>query len=453
MKRANKHERLRHNHLFMRFLKKLPPYPRAFWLLIACFFFNRIGASLIWPFITLYIREQTSTPLAAVGYLTKLHHSTIFAPSSALNIPVALTTITTLLSLQALSSVIGTSAISTLMDHFGRKHIMVVGLIAFSGLLIFMSSATQLWQWTVLIPLYGILQPIFYIGVYAMIADIVKPEDRTSAFALIRTASNLAIAIGPAVFGVLIAQSHTAAYFISIVINVIVLVPVVFLIRETLPEKTVTRHISTGYGAILRDRPFVTFIAVFTLIEIATALVFNLLSVYTKENFNIPENQFGQILAINALMVVFFQFGMTRITRRYRPLFIMSLGSFIYGFGLVGYAVSSMLPHFMLAMVVMTVGELMVSPTSNALVANMAPPDKRARYMGIYSLTYTFGTGVGPVAGGVLSDSFGPPSIWYGGAFTALLAAVGFWWMLRAEAAAPALPAAPRPLTDTPTIS
>jgi len=105
-----------------------------------------------------------------------------------------------------------------------------------------------------------------------------------------------------------------------------------------------------------------------------------------------------------------------------------------------------------LAMVVMTVGELMVSPTSNALVANMAPPDKRARYMGIYSLTYTFGTGVGPVAGGVLSDSFGPASIWYGGAFTALLAAVGFWWMLRAEAAAPVLPTTSRPLTDTPTV-
>ncbi|MBA3874576.1 MAG: MFS transporter [Anaerolineae bacterium] len=437
----------------MRFFKKLPPYPRAFWLLIICFFFNRIGASVIWPFITLYIREQTSSPLIAVGYLTKLYHSTFFASSGTLNIPVALTTITTLLSLQALSNVIGTSAISTLMDLFGRKNIMVVGLIAFSVLLILMSAASQLWQWVILLPLYGILQPIFYIGVYAMIADIVKPDDRTSAFAMIRTASNLAISIGPAIFGVLIAQTHTAAYFISIVINVIVLVPVIFVIRETLPEKTATTHISTGYGTILRDRPFVTFIAVFTLIEIATALVFNLLSVYTKENFNIPENQFGQILAINALMVVFFQFGMTRNTRRYRPLLIMSLGSLIYGFGLIGYAVSSMLPHFMLAMAVMTVGELMVSPTSNALVANMAPPDKRARYMGIYSLTYTFGTGVGPVAGGVLSDSFGPPAIWYGGAVTAMLAALGFWWMLRAETTAPSSQTTPLPLTDSPTIS
>jgi MFS family permease len=319
-------------------------------------------------------------------------------------------------------------------------------------LLVFMGSATQLWQWTIIVPLYGILQPIFYIGVYAMIADIVKPEERTGAFAMIRTVSYLAIAIGPAVFGVLIAQSHTFAYFISIVTNLVVLVPLIFSIRETLPQTTFTTHISTGYGAILRDRPFVTFIAVFTLIEIATALVFNLLSVYTKENFGILENQFGQILAINALMVVFLQFGVTRITRRYHPLFIMSLGSAVYALGLIGYAVSSLLPHFMIAMVIMTLGELMVSPTSNALVANMAPADKRARYMGIYSLTYTFGTGVGPVAGGVLSDSFGPPAIWYGGAFTAVLATIGFWWMLRTKAAESTIAASGR-LADTSTVS
>lgn len=417
----------------MRLLSKLPPYPRAFWLLIACFFFNRIGASLIWPFMTLYVREQTRAPLTTVGFIFKQGLLEPITHSSSLSIPLALSTITTLLSLQALCSVIGTSTISTLMDHFGRKRIMIAGLIAFSAVLLFMSSANALWQWLILIPLYGVSQPIFYIGVYAMIADVVKPEERTSAFALIRTASNLAIALGPALFGVLIAQSHTTAYFISIAINLIVLVPFVFVIRETLPEKTVTHAAPSGYRDILRDRPFVIFIAVFALIEIATALVFNLLSVYTKENFNIAENQFGQILAINALMVVLLQYGVTRLTSRYRPLLVMSVGSVIYAGGLVGYAVSSLLPHFMLAMVIMTIGELIVMPTSNALVANMAPADKRARYMGIYSLTYTFGTGVGPIAGGVLSDTFGPPAIWYGGAASALLAAVGFWWLMRSS--------------------
>lgn len=436
----------------MRFLKKLPPFPPIFWLLLACFFINRLGASLIWPFITLYIREQTASPLGMLGLFTQQSFVGLTAATRSLNVPLALSTITTLLSLQAISSIIGTSLISTLMDHFGRKYIMVFGLIAFSFLLVFMGSARFLWQWVILIPLYGILQPIFYIGVYAMVADMVKPEERTSAFAVIRTIANFAIAIGPAIFGVIIARSHAAAYYISIFINIVVLIPLVFFIRETLPQKTSTTRISTGYRDILRDRPFVIFIAVFTLIEIAIALVFNLLAVYTKENFGIPENQFGQMLAINALMVVFLQFGVTRITRNYRPLLIMAIGSLLYTFGLIGFGISTLLPHFMIAMVIMTFGELMVSPTGNALVANMAPSDKRARYMGIYSLTYTFGTGVGPVAGGILSDSFGPSAIWFGGAFTALLAAVGFVFMLRAEATSPA-PTIPPPLTDSPTVS
>ncbi len=397
---------------------------------------------MIWPFITLYIREQTSSPMPALNLFGQLPALATFVGSHGhgLSIPVTLTTVTTLLSLQALSSVIGTSLISTLMDRFGRKIIMMVGLAAFAGVLMTMSSAVQLWQWVVLLPLYGILQPVFYIGCNAMVADVVRQGERTSAFALIRTVSNVGIATGPALFGVWIAQSHTFAYFMTAAINLMLLIPVIFLLRETLPSTPAKSEVSTGYKAVFRDRPFVTFIAVFTLIEIAAALVFNLLAVYTKENFQIPEDQFGRLIGINALMVVFFQYGVTRLTRRYNPLLVMAAGCLFYVAGLIVFGLSNVLPHFMLGMAVLTLGELMVSPTSNAHVANLAPADKRARYMGIYSLTYTFGTGVGPIAGGFLSDSFGQPAIWYGGAVVALLASAGFWLMSRGRQAATGIP-------------
>ncbi|MBL8120990.1 MAG: MFS transporter, partial [Anaerolineae bacterium] len=109
----------------------------------------------------------------------------------------------------------------------------------------------------------------------------------------------------------------------------------------------------------------------------------------------------------------------------------LGVGALFYTMGLSGYALAQSFPHFALGMVVMTIGEMMVAPTSNGLVANMAPTDMRARYMGIYSLTYTMGTGVGPVVGGLLSEAFAPAAIWYGGAFTALLAAVGFFALAR----------------------
>jgi len=385
---------------------KLGAYPRGFWVLLVCFFVNRIGAALVWPYLALFMREQTGAPLS---------------------------TVTTLLSLQALASVLGTSAISVVMDRVGRKKPMLVGLVAFSAILLLMSGARGIEQWLVLIPLYGILQPVFYVGANAMVADLVQPDERTGAYAIVRTGSNLAIAVGAAIGGFVVAQSHLYSYQMTAVINVLLVIPVALLIRESLPKGRVTQQetVRGGYGQIFRDRPFVLFIGVFTLLEIAAALVFNLMSVYTKENFGMPENEYGMLLGINATMVVLFQYGVTQVSRRAAPLVVLGVGALFYTMGLSWYALAQSFPHFALGMVVMTIGEMMVAPTSNGLVANMAPTDMRARYMGIYSLTYTMGTGVGPVVGGLLSGAFAPAAIWYGGAFTALLAAVGFFALAR----------------------
>jgi predicted MFS family arabinose efflux permease len=366
--------------------------------------------------------------------------------------------VTPLLTLQALSGLLGTTFISSLMDRFGRKPVMLAGLAGFSLTLLLMSSATKLSQWALLIPLYGILQPVFFIGSTTMVADLIVPENRTSAFALTRTLANIAIALGPAVGGHFIAQNHEIAYFATAAINLSLLLPVTLFITETLPKAQRGRGKAeqAGYRDILRDRRFIRFIGVFALLEIAAALVFNLLSVYASENFNIQADAFGQILAVNALMVIFVQYGVTQFTRRFRPMPMLAIGSLFYTVGLSGFALARTLPHFMGAMAVMTIGELMVAPTSNALVAQMAPPDKRARYMGLHSLTYTAGTGIGPAAGGLVSDAFGPAAIWFGGAATALLASFGFAVLdrqeIRRESTWAVYPAAlaPSPLSEDP---
>lgn len=413
-------------------LAKLQNYPRAYWILLSIYFFNRIGASFIWPFMTIFIREQTRTSVTTLPSLLINSPAAQALGLSASTLPdlsyTPLSTITPLLSIQAIASLIGSPIVASLMDRFGRKRMMIGGLIAYCAVLILMSSATQLWQWAVLIAIYGVMHPIFYVGTHAMVADLSTPENRTSAFAILRTVSNLSIALGPAIGGVLIARSHNFAYYSAAVINLVSLIPFVLLVTETLTRSKAQELAQSdhGYRTLIRDYPFVAFIAIFTLLEIAIALVFNLLSVYTKENFGIQENQYGQLLAINAAMVVLFQYGVTRITSRYRHLSVMIAGALFYVVGLAGFAQSSILAHFAASMIIMTIGELIAMPTANALVANMAPADMRARYLGLLSLTFTFGTGLGPILGGLLSDRYGPPAIWYGGAFASLLAAGGF---------------------------
>jgi MFS family permease len=88
---------------------------------------------------------------------------------------------------------------------------------------------------------------------------------------------------------------------------------------------------------------------------------------------------------------------------------------------------------FWVSMVVMTVGELIQSPTASTYAANRAPEDMRGRYMSLYGLTWPLGAGVGPVLGGWLNDNISPQAIWIGALVIGLLSSTGFALMALAE--------------------
>jgi MFS family permease len=169
------------------------------------------------------------------------------------------------------------------------------------------------------------------------------------------------------------------------------------------------------------------------MIEMVNTLVFILLSVYIKENYGIPENQFGLLITINGLMVVFLQFFVTRITVRFRPLPVLAFGALFYGVGALTVTLGQAFPAFALSMVIITIGELIVSPTGLSLVAKLAPPEMRARYMGAYQLTWTVASGTAPVIGGLLNDYIAPVAIWYGGAVLAVIGSAGFLLIARSN--------------------
>jgi predicted MFS family arabinose efflux permease len=215
-------------------------------------------------------------------------------------------------------------------------------------------------------------------------------------------------------------------------VYVILAILVIAFLGESLARNRVAMPENGGnYGTLVRDRLFMAIFALCTLVSIGSVLVFRLMSVYIKENFGLAEDQFGLIVMVNAVMVVLFQYGVTRVSARYRPLPVLALGAFIYAIGVGSVAVGSSFLAFVTSMVITTLGELLVAPTSTALVANLAPPDMRARYMGIFSLTYMIAGGIGPVMGGFLADHVGPAAIWYGGMVVNLAAALGFMVMAR----------------------
>jgi MFS family permease len=153
------------------------------------------------------------------------------------------------------------------------------------------------------------------------------------------------------------------------------------------------------------------------------------LAVYLRDVHGISEQGFGYILSLNAAMVVLFQFGITRRINRYRPLWIMTAGTLLYALGFAMYGFVSLYALFLVAMAIITVGEMLVTPVSQSIVARLAPEDMRGRYMAVYGFSWLLPIAFGPLLAGLVMDYVNPDWVWYLAGIVGVLAAGAFYWL------------------------
>jgi len=276
----------------------------------------------------------------------------------------------------------------------------------------------------------GTFNPLYRVGADAMLADLIPSEKRPDAYALMRLSNNAGIAIGPMIGGFLSSISYSITFILAGSGMLIYSLLIAFFAKETLPQKSGSpEHVLKSFGGylqVLRDSQFLSFVGVFVLAQICAVLIWILMPVYANEIYKVSESQYGFIPTTNALMVVFLQVYVTHITKRYRPLPIMALGTFFYTLGVGSVAFSHSFAGFWISIVIMTIGELILMPTASAYVAGLAPPDMRGRYMSVAGLTWSAAAGIGPLMGGYLNDNIAPVATWYGGFVIGVIGIIGF---------------------------
>jgi MFS family permease len=370
---------------------------------------STIGSSMIWPFLMIYVSKKLDLPL---------------------------TTIASLFTINAAMSLIFSFIAGPITDRIGRKWVMFVSLLGTGLMYLFLSGATTFLHFAIIQCLMGALGPLYRVGVDAMLADLVPTEKRPDAYALMRMSNNAGVSIGPAIGGIIATQSYNLAFYIAAAGLTFYALLIGFKARETLPAaKTITlkkESIFSGYGRIFKDREFMGFVSAFTLTTMLASLVWILLPVYANTDYQISESRYGFIPTTNAIMVVAFQVLVTNITKRFKPIGVMMIGTVFYAIATGAIVFFTGFWGFWLCMVVLTIGELIISPTSTTFTADLAPADMRGRYMSIYGLTWSIAFGIAPVFGGFLNDNFGPKAIWIGGAAIGVLSILAFA-MLRAK--------------------
>lgn len=377
-------------------------YDPQFWVIVSGNLLSTAGASMIMPYLLIYATDKLRIPLSAAA---------------------------TLITISAGTTLFSSFLAGWLADRVGRKLIMNLSLTISGLTYLGMRFAVAYPSLAACMLLIGFSNALYSVGADAMLADLVQPEDRADGYAINRIMNNAGFAIGPAVGGFLASASYNLAFLAGAAGMLIYSGLLFFRSRETLdmqkPEDIAPGPVAGGYGQVFRDVRFLTFIGVLSAGLIAPGLLWVLLAVYTKNNFGLHENVYGWIPTTNALMCVFVQYMVTRVTRRHPTMSVMAAGMLIYAVGVGSVALMSGFWGFWISMVILTFGELTLLPTVSKFVADIAPADMRGRYMSLYWLAWGLSRAAAPLIGGALNDRIGPRAIWIGGLLIGLTSVLG----------------------------
>lgn len=397
-------------------------YPRQFWVIVGSNFVDRIGGALIFPFFALYITHKFNVGMTEVGLLFALF---------------------------SVTDMIGNMIGGALTDFLGRKTMIILGLIISALTSLGMGLVNQLEWFYVMGAVSGLFATAAGPAHEAMLIDILPEKKRSEGFGVMRVAMNLSAAIGPAIGGFIAAYSYLVLFIADTISSLITAVIVYRVVDESMPEEVSERASRTnfketfiGYGAVLKDRKFMLFVIISTIATLVYSQMYSTLSVYLRDVHGIPEAGYGWLMTLNASMVVLFQFMITRRISEKPPMLILALGSLFYmvGFGMYGFVDTYLL--FMLAMAVITVGEMVVIPVARAYVGQAAPEDMRGRYSGVMGFSWMIPWMVGPLLAGLIMDNGDPNWVWYGSAILGLVSVFGFLWLRNSHDRSEAVPEA-----------
>lgn len=384
--------------------------PNTFWTLVGASFIDRLGGALIFPFFALYITQKFGVGMTEVG---------------------------TLFMFFSVSSLVGGTIGGALADKYGRKSIIIFSLVMSASSTVLMGLVNDIRVFYMVAILVGVLADTGGPAHQAMVADLLSVDKRNTGFAVLRVTANLAVTLGPMIGGLLVGIDYLYLFITDAIMSIITAVLVFFFLPETKPETTAAQKADEpsffqtimGYLDVFKDKIYIIFILVSVMMVFVYIQMNSTLSVFLRDYRATPAQYFGYILSINAGMVVVLQFWVSRKISKYQPLLIMAAGTVLYaiGFGMYGFVYSFF--WFVVAMVIITIGEMMTVPTSQALVASFAPEDMRGRYMAVYGLAWLIPSAFGPLTAGIIMDGGYANWVWWGGGILSLITALGFWWM------------------------
>lgn len=381
-------------------------FPRLFWVVVTVSFIDRIGGTLLFPFFALYITQKFNVGMTQAGIL---------------------------LGMSSLFGLIGSTVGGALTDKFGRKQLILFGLVFSALSTLTFGLVNDLNALYPLMVVVGLLSSVAHPAHDAMIADILPENKRQEGFGILRVVGNLSWIIGPTIGGFVANINFFYLFVIDAVISCVVAAIIFRAIPETKPEAHAHAESESlwqtviGYRVVLKDFAFMAFMVAGMLMLVVYQQMYSSLSVYLRDNHGVSPSGYGFLMTTSAITVVLFQFWVSRLIKRRPPFLMMAFGTVFYMIGFALFGVVTAYVLFALNIVIITIGEMIVVPTSQAIATNFAPETMRGRYMAIFGLSWAIPSTIGPGAAGYILDNFNPDLLWFIGGVLCGLSVIAYY--------------------------
>ena len=364
----------------------LKKFPRIFWVSNIMELFERWAWYGFYNAFALYLTLSKDT--GALGF-TQVQKGAIIGTGSML--------------LYFLPIITGAIA-----DRIGYKKVLILSFTAYVAGYFMVGTFDSYGMVFAAYIFLAIAGALFKPIISGMIAKTTTDETASVGFGIFYVMVNVGGFIGPFIAGFLYKIDWNLVFLMSIVTIAINYIFVFFFFKEPYREPSGVKFLKniaiafTNIWITLKNWKYVLFLVIMGLFWTAFNQLYYSFPVFLEQWVDMDRlSAFlglaqGTITAptitsMDAFFIIVLQMWVSSISMRYRPLHSMMTGIMILGVGLLLMFLTQNPWIMLVGLLIFSIGEMASSPKFNEYVGRIAPPDKKALYMGTVFLAIAIG--------------------------------------------------------------
>jgi predicted MFS family arabinose efflux permease len=298
-------------------------------------------------------------------------------------------------------------------DHLGRRPVILVGWSLAALVPLSWTLVDDFGTAIPLLLLVSLFAPIAMAATQALVADVVPPERHEHSYASLRVANNLGVTLGPPIGGALLITGSYDVLWVGVSLVGVLETVLAWRLLPARGEYTPEEPPSRGsFGVIRSDRAFLVFLVSMVLANLVYFAFEVVLPISAVDSHGLSPAAWGFLVVINPALVTFFQLRLTRRVERFPAAPKLALAMLLMGWPFLLLSINASIAVMALVILIFVIGEMLWIPTSQAIVAGLAPADLRGAYMGAFASTSSAGFALGPFIGLQIRGGYGDTAMW-----------------------------------------